>query len=237
MVVQHNMAAMNASRNLTVTTASQKKSAEKLSSGYRINRAADDAAGLVKSESKRSEIRQIGSSILNQQEKISNIQEAEGSLQEAHNMAQRIVELEERGKSGTDAKAACDAEIASIKTAMTSMINNASVAAGKVTDEAALKTEIDTAKAAVAAGTGNALVKAISDARAKLGYSQNVAEYNLNDMRNRQENLNSTESAIRDTDMASEMVNYTNQNILVQAGQSMISQANQINQGVLSLLQ
>lgn len=229
MVVQHNISAMNASKNLAFTSTQQKKAAEKLSSGYRINRAGDDAAGLVKSEAKRSEIKKIGSTILNQQETIAKIQEAEGSLQEAHAMAQRIVELEERG--GTESTN----EIASIKTALTAMVGNATTAAGEL-PTGTLTTPLASDLGITSASGGEAIVDAISNARAKLGYAQNVSEYKLNDMKNREENLNASESAIRDTDMASEMVKFTNANILVQAGQSMVAQANQLNQGVLSLL-
>ena len=219
MVVQHNISAMNASKNLAFTSTQQKKAAEKLSSGYRINRAGDDAAGLVKSEKKRSEIKQIGAGILNQQEKISNIQEKEGALQEAHAMAQRIVELEERAKNTVavaDATQACNDEITSLISALTTMASNGGLTITKT--------------------AGADLVSEISTERKKLGIQQNVAEYDLNDMKNREENLNATESSIRDTDMAAEMVKFTNANILVQAGQSMVAQANQLNQGVLSLL-
>ena len=102
MVVQHNMSAMNANRNLGVTTGMQAKSSEKLSSGYKINRAADDAAGLSISEKMRSQIRGLNKASDNAQDGISLIQTAEGALNESHSILQRMRELSVQAANGTE---------------------------------------------------------------------------------------------------------------------------------------
>ena len=380
MVVQHNMQAANANRMLGLTVNAQQKSTEKLSSGYKINRAADDAAGLAISEKMRSQIRGLDRASTNAQDGVSVVQTAEGALNEVHSMLQRMNELatqaandtnttEDRsqiqlevdqltseidrvssttqfntmnlldgsfqnkrlqvgslsgqnitlsikamdaaslglggsigdvkafdkdGKPTTDTNAAAgtkgakgkDDKIYKVDTA--TFVKNPSSdkyaitqnsttgfyylntvgADGKVTagtDQYAkagntyYKADTTTALAAADAGNtlklsgglsvdsyenaGNAMdtiqkaITQVSTQRAELGAVQNRLEHTIANLDNVSENTQSAESRIRDTDMAKEMVSYSKNNILAQAGQSMLAQANQSNQGVLSLLQ
>ena len=397
MVVQHNLTAMNSNRMLGLTTASQAKSTEKLSSGYKINRAADDAAGLSISEKMRKQIRGLTQASLNAQDGISAVQTAEGALTEVHDMLQRMNELAVKASNGTmskddreyvqnevdqlvteidrvaettkfnetyllkgdDTKAAVtenvfkkfdvstlnsvisdtskisesndfdsmtgkftlkftsglaeggtwngkrivadsatptteeitltdakDAELAALNAAITNSkqvtgtaTNNG--AAFQMTSAATMKQSytyaaaIDVSLHVGADSTANnrinlsidsmsasglhvtglkvngsdatnatAAINTIADAiqkvstqRSALGAVQNRLEHTINNLDNVVENTTSAESQIRDTDMATEMVKYSNNNILAQAGQAMLAQANQSNQGVLSLLQ
>ena len=378
MVVQHNLTAMNSNRMLGLTTASQAKSTEKLSSGYKINRAADDAAGLSISEKMRKQIRGLTQASANAQDGISAVQTAEGALTEVHDMLQRMNELAVKAANGTmseddrsyvqneidqlvteidrvslttkfnetyllDGEAGVDADYtkaqASATSALatagitvnftdtTSAINTITVTAGTAIGSytlvtsaadadnetnfidkdaflAAVKNEIMTASSDIksvtfnedgnlklelfadnkdainfslqvgadttapnkietsiaqlsARGLGinglrvdgtdsknadaavdkiaNAIQK-VSTQRSALGAVQNRLEHTINNLDNVVENTTAAESQIRDTDMATEMVRYSNNNILAQAGQSMLAQANQANQGVLSLL-
>ena len=269
MVVQHNMQAANASRVLNVTANQQAKSTEKLSSGYRINRAADDAAGLSISEKMRRQIRGLDRASTNAQDGISAVQTAEGALTEVHSMLQRANELAVQAANGTNATKdieAINAEVTQLKseiervgnttdfngknllkgdsldvfagyenvTAATITItgkNIASSVASKltaVTSQATAKTLIDNVKNAI---------QQVSDTRSKFGAMQNRLEHTIDNLDNVVENVTAAESRIRDTDMADEMVKYSKNNILTQAGQSMLAQANQSTQGVLSLLQ
>ena len=395
MVVQHNLTAMNANRQLGVTTSAQSKSAEKLSSGYRINRAGDDAAGLKISEKMRSQVRGLNRASTNAQDGVSLIQTAEGALNEAHSILQRMNELAVQGAndtnenidreaineeldaltteldrissttqfnkqnlldgsfknkklqvganadqnieisigsmnaktlglkdvSGTIVKDAQEGvkptkimyqgmsytyaagdnlsantskAISSFKTKIDAKYTTSNYAAqfenGKVfykslinsktysTASAAKAGDISAAKAAMSADVkknintylqtsavtakalssytqnGNARVDtyemannsitAIQDAinkvssqRSALGALQNRLEHTIANLDNVAENTQAAESRIRDTDMASEMVEYSKNNILAQAGQSMLAQSNQSTQGVLSLLQ
>ena len=125
MVVQHNMQAMNANRMLNVTTGAQSKSTEKLSSGYRINRAADDAAGLTISEKMRKQIRGLDQASTNAQDGVSAVQTAEGALTEVHSMLQRMNELAVQSANGTNAQSDRDAIQAEI-TQLTTEINRVS---------------------------------------------------------------------------------------------------------------
>ena len=397
MVVQHNLTAMNSNRQLGITTGAQAKSSEKLSSGYRINRAGDDAAGLKISEKMRSQIRGLDKASTNAQDGVSLIQTAEGALNEAHSILQRMNELAVQGANDTNQTIDRDAindeltalteeldrisdttqfnkqnlldgtfanknlqvgantnqkisiSIDSMNAAslglknisykdkeegvtpskiiyqgiskaykkdktqaanQTSAAENAStqiVAAGKETDFAVqydsktgsvyynavdsttgktmrtataksalsgkLKWDVKVAKSALTKGdfsnyvttsataattsatvqigepnvkdykTANATLSAVQNAinkvstqRSALGALQNRLEHTIANLDNVSENTQSAESRIRDTDMASEMVNYSKNNILAQAGQSMLAQANQSTQGVLSLL-
>ena len=397
MVVQHNLTAMNSNRMLGLTTASQAKSTEKLSSGYKINRAADDAAGLSISEKMRKQIRGLTQASLNAQDGISAVQTAEGALTEVHDMLQRMNELAVKASNGTmskddreyvqnevdqlvteidrvaettkfnetyllkgdDTKAAVTenvfkkfdvstlnsvisdtskisesndfdsmtgkftlkftsglaeggtwdgkrivadsatptaeeitlttakkAELAALNAAITSSkqvtgtaTNNG--AAFQMTSAATMKQSytyaaaIDVSLHVGADSTANnrinlsidsmsasglhvtglkvngsdatnatAAINTIADAiqkvstqRSALGAVQNRLEHTINNLDNVVENTTSAESQIRDTDMATEMVKYSNNNILAQAGQAMLAQSNQANQGVLSLLQ
>ena len=403
MVVQHNLTAMNSNRQLSGTTNAQAKSAEKLSSGYRINRAGDDAAGLKISEKMRSQIRGLDKASSNAQDGISLIQTAEGALNEAHSILQRMNELAVQGANDTNESIDRDAinqelsqltdeldristttqfnkqnlldgsfssknlqvgananqkitisidnmnakslglrsikgqeqgatqtghkptsvnykgmtytydtsktmtsnqkaAVDQFKTAIDNAANDnqyavSQTAAGSIvyysgakkaynTATSAKKADVSIAKAAMSkdmmttatfknylstvdtvaeggptvAASGaeyamtapgvdtyakaNSTITAVQDAinkvssqRSALGAIQNRLEHTVSNLDNVSENTQSAESRIRDTDMASEMVNYSKNNILAQAGQSMLAQANQSTQGVLSLLQ
>ena len=362
MVVQHNLTAMNANRQLGVTTSGQSKSSEKLSSGYRINRAGDDAAGLKISEKMRSQIRGLNKASSNAQDGVSLIQTAEGALNEAHSILQRMNELAVQGANDTNQNIDRDAiqqELDALteeidRIASTTQFNkqgllagnftgknlqvganarqkitiniakmNASAigldkgyiaktsgyfatndvtATGKFATSAAVRASINqkaskafkssdyeqvstgfisptgqrvasaTLKACVAKiasrdiqvfyvpstaaasftggpdvsdyGHANATIEMVAKAinnvssqRSALGALQNRLEHTIANLDNVAENTQAAESRIRDTDMASEMVEYSKNNILAQAGQSMLAQANQSTQGVLSLLQ
>lgn len=359
MVVQHNLTAMNSNRMLGITTGQQAKSSEKLSSGYRINRAADDAAGLKISEKMRSQIRGLNKASTNAQDGVSLIQTAEGALNEAHSILQRMNELAVQGANDTNQKidrdaiqqelnalteeldriasttqfnkqnlldgsftgknlqvgansgqkiavniAAMNASAIGLDKAFTQKMSgyfatNDVTAAGKFGTSAAIRASIkglaskNATLTAASTGyltiTGNKvagsaaartcvaqaasrdaqifLVKSqartsiqgpdvsdyaranatidmiagainnVSGQRSALGAIQNRLEHTIANLDNVSENTQAAESRIRDTDMAAEMVEYSKNNILAQAGQSMLAQANQATQGVLSLLQ
>lgn len=275
MVVQHNLTAMNSSRMLNITTSTQAKSTEKLSSGYKINRAADDAAGLAISEKMRRQIRGLTQASSNAQDGISCVQTAEGALTEVHDMLQRMNELAVKAANGTQTSAdrgyinqEVQALVSEIdRVASTTTFNEQNLLDGSfkkvglqvgaesnqliTLDIAAmsakgLKLTGDAANISVGGKDGTNAQKAIktikdalasvSKQRADLGAVQNRLEHTIKNLDNVVENTTSAESSIRDTDMAAEMVRYSNNNILAQAGQSMLAQANQANQGVLSLL-
>jgi len=271
MVVQHNLTAMNSNRMLGVTTSSQAKSTEKLSSVYKINRAADDAAGLAISEKMRRQVRGLTQASANAQDGISCVQTAEGALGEIHDMLQRMNELAVKASNDTQTSADrgyIDAEVQQLKTeigrvATTTTFNEQNLLDGSFTKknlavgaEKSQFIEIDINKMS-ATGIGINAVKvsgstnsnaqdaiekiktalaSVSEQRSNLGAIQNRLEHTIKNLDNVVENTTSAESAIRDTDMATEMVRFSNNNILAQAGQSMLAQANQSNQGVLSLL-
>ncbi len=270
MVVQHNVTAMNANRMLGITTNSQAKSTEKLSSGYKINRAADDAAGLAISEKMRRQIRGLTQASANAQDGISCVQTAEGALAEVHDMLQRMNELAVQASNGTQTdvdRSYIDSEIQELKieidrVANSTTFNEQNLLDGSFTgkklqvgsesgdsidieidgmklndlavNDATVKTYTD-AQAAIDS-ISESLTK-ISEQRSALGAIQNRLEHTIKNLDNVVENTTSAESAIRDTDMATEMVTYSNNNILAQAGTAMLTQANQSNQNVLSLLQ
>ena len=269
MVVQHNLTAMNSNRMLGVTTSSQAKSTEKLSSGYKINRAADDAAGLAISEKMRRQIRGLSQAATNAQDGISCVQTAEGALAEVHDMLQRINELAVQSANGTNMskdREYLNAEVKQLKDEIDKVANSVTFNEQKLLDgkfdtklqvgsekgdelgikidkmtATALKIEsidiskADTAKDAIK--TVKDALETVSKQRADLGAIQNRLEHKVSNLNNIVENTTAAESRIRDTDMASEMVKYTNNNVLAQAGTSMLAQANQSNQNVLSLLQ
>ena len=326
MVVQHNLQAMNSNRMLGITTSSQAKSTEKLSSGYQINRAADDAAGLAISEKMRRQIRGLTQASENAQDGISMVQSAEGALNEVHDMLQRINELAVKGENGTltsSDRGYIATEVKQIlheidRVQSTTTFNELNLLDGTMTgvglqvgaeanqhinisirnigvlarnDSGQAIYDCNDAKKGIFNDVGeNAIdssnlakivdkfyeyetdaksnvtiiymdespvittdiirsrdfsdlnratkgaINAVSKQRSDLGAIQNRLEHTINNLDNVAENTTSAESAIRDTDMATEMVRYANNNILIQAGQSMLSQANQSNQGVLSLL-
>ena len=278
MVVQHNLSAMNTSRQMNSVSSAMSKSTEKLSSGYKINRAGDDAAGLSISEKMRSQIRGLNKAASNAQDGISLVQVAEGALNETHSILQRMNELATQAANDTNTSVDRDAiqqelnqltsEIDRIQstTQFNSMnlldgtfsskqlklqvgalsgqsigVSIAKMSASKLgladnAGKVSLKVSaFSTAGAAMK--TIQAAIKTVSDTRSKLGAIQNRLEHTINNLNTTSENTQAAESRIRDTDMASEMVEYSKNNILAQAGQSMLSQANQQTQGVLSLLQ
>ena len=268
MVVQHNLSAMNTNRQMGTITSSLQKSTEKLSSGYRINRAGDDAAGLSISEKMRSQIRGLNKASSNAQDGISLIQVAEGALNETHSILQRMNELATQAASDTNTsvdRTAISAEMDQLTSEInriqsTTQFNTMNLLDGSFKGDlqvGSLKGQtisISISKMNVASigvsglkVTSNALagtamssiqkaIESVSTQRSKLGAIQNRLEHTINNLDTTSENTQAAESRIRDTDMASEMVEYSKNNILQQAGQSMLAQANQQNQGVLSLL-
>lgn len=275
MVVQHNLTAANTNRQLGITTNGLQKSTEKLSSGYKINRAADDAAGLSISEKMRNQIRGLNKASDNAQDGISLVQTAEGALNEVHSMLQRMSELAVQASNGTNAtqdRTALDNEVQQLKIEIgrvgtTTQFNKMDILTGEFSSNnektlqvganqdqvitiaiSALTSTVGSAlDTTVGVGTASAAQSSItiiqnsitnlSALRSKLGALQNRLEHTVANLDNISENTQSAESRIRDTDMAEEMVQYSKNNILQQAGQSMLAQANQANQGVLSLLQ
>ena len=260
--VNNNIAAFNAYRNLSATDTAMGKSLEKLSSGLRINRAADDAAGLAISEGLRSQIGGLKVGARNAQDGISLAQTAEGALTEVHSMLQRMNDLSVQyanGTQGTDSQAALQAEFDALETEITRIKDNTKFNGVALFGGAALTFQVGydsadtieisaTALADFAAGTNvaaidigdsNTLQDAITEVstqRAELGAVQNRFEHTLNNVNVAIENLSASESRIRDTDMAQEMVSFTRSQILSQAGTAMLAQANQSSQGVLQLL-
>ena len=269
MVVQHNLSAANTNRQLGITTNGLQKSTEKLSSGYKINRAADDAAGLSISEKMRNQIRGLNKASDNAQDGISLVQTAEGALNEVHSMLQRMSELAVQAANDTNQtvdKNALEAEVTQLQTEIrrvgsTTQFNkmnildgtftaknlqvgananqtiSVSISALTVVISKALATHVSGAAAQSAITSIQSSITKLSTLRSKLGAIQNRLEHTVANLDNISENTQSAESRIRDTDMAEEMVQYSKNNILQQAGQSMLAQANQANQGVLSLLQ
>ena len=284
--INQNIAAVNSYRNLSNTQNDLSKSLEKLSSGFRINRAADDAAGLAISEGLRSQVGGLKVAARNAQDGISVVQTAEGALTEVHSILQRLRDLGVQGandsnngaartnikteadslikelgrigastnfngttlldKSGAAAQLSfqvgadgnansmiqvdlATANVVNVATALGYNTGDGTVAAANfnVTTHAAAQTTI---------GTIDGQISAVSTARANLGAMQNRFEHTIKNINVAVENLSASESRIRDTDMASEMVQFTRAQILSQAGTAMLAQANQIPQGVLSLL-
>jgi flagellin len=277
--IQNNVEAFNTHRQLTATSAQASKSMEKLSSGYRINRAADDAAGLAISEKMRGQIGGLAQAQRNAQDGISLVQTAEGSLNEVASMLQRVRDLKVQFNNDTlsdEDKTAISAEVyeiakevksittdtkfngkalfgatgftfqvgantgETISTAATNL--SGGFAAGGLSEITALSS---TSAASVALTSGGTLatlsdidaaIQNVSEVRGNLGAVQNRLEHRLANLATYQENLTASESRIRDVDMAAEMTKFTKLNILQQAGTSMLAQANQAPQSVLSLL-
>jgi flagellin len=270
--IQNNVEAFNAHRNLTSVSNNAAKAMEKLSSGYRINRAADDAAGLAISEKMRSQIGGLDQAQRNAQDGVSLVQTAEGALNEVHSMLQRVRDLRVQFDNGTlsaEDKDAIATEMGQLATEIkdigtqtkfngTALLNGGSAitfqvgaASGEVVTSNAftlsgasgVSTIVAASGASAAAGvasldlaTIDAAITSVSTQRANFGAVQNRLEHRLNNLATYQENLVASESRIRDVDMASEMVKFTKLQILQQAGTSMLAQANQAPQGVLSLL-
>ncbi len=267
--INNNIAAYNSYRNLSVTDGQMSKSLEKLSSGFRINRAADDASGLAISEGLRSQIGGLKVAVRNAQDGISVVQTAEGALTETHSILQRMrdlaVQAANDGAQTSDSKAAAQAEFAQLtkelddiagKTTFngTKLLNGSysgtfqvgamagetlSVAMGTAMSAAGLglsSASLSTGASAAITAVDSA-IKTVSTTRATLGAVQNRLEHKINNLNVAVENLTASESRIRDTDMAQEMVSFTRSQILSQAGTAMLAQANQAPQGVLRLLQ
>ena len=260
--INNNVEAFNAHRQLVQTSNNAAKSMERLSSGYRINRAADDAAGLAISEKLRGQIRGLSQAQRNSQDGVSLVQTAEGSLNEVHSMLQRVRELAvqyHNGTLSTSDKAAITAEAAQLQSEIDRIGTTADFNGIKLLDGTAgtisfqvgandgdvisvststLSTKIGTIDIT---GTGaisaiDAAIENVSTMRGSFGAVQNRLEHTLNNLATYQENLTASESRIRDVDMASEMVEFSKNQILQQAGTSMLAQANQAPQAVLSLL-
>lgn len=272
MVVQHNLRAVNSNRMLGLTASSQSKSTEKLSSGYKINRAADDAAGLAISEKMRRQVRGLTQASANAQDGISAVQTAEGALNEVHDMLQRMNELAVKAANGTNQtedQSYIQKEVNNLiseidRVSTTSTFNEKKLLNGSfsgvklqvgaenssdntitmnISKMSASGLGVKTVSCATQSGAQKAIdsvkaaIKSLNEQRADLGAVQNRLEHTIANLDNVVENTTAAESQIRDTDMASEMVKYSNNNILAQAGQAMLAQSNQANQGVLSLLQ
>ena len=275
MVVQHNLQAANTNRQLGITTSAQAKSTEKLSSGYKINRAADDAAGLSISEKMRSQIRGLNKASSNAQDGVSLVQTAEGALNETHSILQRMNELATQAANGTNTsvdRSAIRAELDQLTSEInriqsTTQFNTMNLLDGtfsgtakqmklqvgalsgqsinfSIANMCATKIGLNTNLSVSTFTKAGSYMKAVQDAievvskqRSAMGAIQNRLEHTIANLDTTSENTQSAESRIRDTDMASEMVTYSKNNILAQAGQSMLAQANQSTQGVLSLLQ
>ena len=278
MIIQHNMQAANTNRQLGITGGRLAKSTEKLSSGYKINRAGDNAAGLSISEKMRGQIRGLEQASINAQDGISFIQTAEGALNETQSILQRMRELAVQSANDTNVDDDRDAIAAELKQLTDEidriagetefntqkLINgdfsgdgneiNFQVGANsgqKITlaignmQASALATNLETIsskvdsydEATAAIKTINSAITKVSQQRSALGAVQNRLEHTIANADNTAENLQAAESRIRDVDMADEMVEYSKNNILQQAAQSMLAQANQSTQGVLALLQ
>jgi flagellin len=263
--INTNVEAFNAHRQLVSTSEQLAKSMERLSSGYRINRAADDAAGLAITEKLRGQITGLDQAQRNAQDAISLVQTAEGSLQEVHSMLQRIRELAVEYKNGTlssSDKSAIQSEVNMLASEierigasaqfngipLLSAPSTISFQVGAMDGEVIGVTTISLGQSvppatyslnaanSVDIGEIDTAIDAISQQRAQFGAVQNRLEHTLNNLAIYDENLQSSESRIRDVDMASEMVNFTKLQILQQSGTAMVAQANQLPQSVLSLL-
>jgi len=254
--INQNTDAFNSYRNLSVTQGQLSKSLEKLSSGFRINRAADDAAGLAISEGLRSQVGGLKVAVRNAQDGISVAQTAEGALAEVHSMLQRMNDLAVQYNNGTqnvDSQAALQSEFDALSSEIdriqtstqfngVDLFNNASVdfqVGTTATDVLSVDLSGSVSTAALDITDNTTVTDAItatSTLRGELGAVSNRFEHTINNLNVAVENLSASESRIRDTDMASEMVNFTRANILSQAGTAMLAQANQAPQSVLQLL-
>ncbi|WP_060205269.1 flagellin Hag [Sporosarcina koreensis] len=291
MRINHNIAALNTHRQLGANNTNASKNLEKLSSGLKINRAGDDAAGLAISEKMRGQIRGLDMAQKNSQDGISLIQTAEGALNETHAILQRMRELAVQSANDTntdDDRAELQKEVNQLTSEITRIstdtefntkklingdANGVAVGSGAATGESltfhiganenqtltldiadmgAVALGVATAGASGAADTAidistqsaaetaittiQTAINTVSAERSKLGATQNRLEHTINNLGTSSENLTAAESRIRDVDMAKEMMEFTKNNILTQAAQAMLAQANQQPQGVLQLL-
>ena len=272
--VTSNVAALNAYRNLNATQASQNSSLEKLSSGYRINRAADDAAGLAISQGLQAQIGGLTVAATNAQDAISVVQTADGALTETQSILLRMRNLAVQSANGggqdTNAQAASQTEFAQLQSELDRIAGNTKFGAQNLLDgsysgtfqigansgetitvdlTAAVDTAtlggVDTGSADISttAGANGAIslldtaIATVSTTRANLGAYQNRFQHTVNNLNVAVENLTASNARIQDTDMASEMVKFTQAQILSQAGTAMLAQANQQPQSILKLLQ
>jgi flagellin len=265
--INTNVEAFNSHRNLSMTANRLGKSMEKLSSGFRINRAGDDAAGLGISERMRGQIRGVQQAQRNAQDGISLVQTAEGAMQELHSILQRARELAvqyQNGVYGSASQLAITTEVAQLSAEIDRMIGTANFNGIQLLNSVApitlqvganqgetltvstvdLTTALGTALSDFQAGNTTTLLTDLDTAldtlsanRATFGAIQNRLEYTVNALGIYQENLMAAESRIRDVDMAAEMTNFTKLQILQQSGTAMLAQANMASQSVLSLLQ
>jgi flagellin len=277
MRINNNLMAMNTHRQLGINNNAGAKSIEKLSSGYRINRAGDDAAGLSISEKMRGQIKGLDKASRNAQDGISLIQTAEGALNETHAILQRMRELSVQAANDTNAaedREAIGAEVTQLEAEITRIAsttefntktlldgslstatvklqvgaNSGQLVSFAISDMTATGLSVDgigasIGAAAASAGDLTAHIDTINDAltnvskqRSDLGAMQNRLEHTIKNLDTSSENLQASESRIRDVDMAKEMMEFTKNNILQQAAQAMLAQANQQPQGVLQLL-
>ena len=276
MIINHNMNALNAHRNMSINNTASGKSMEKLSSGLRINRAGDDAAGLSISEKMRGQIRGLDQASRNSQDGISMIQTAEGALQETQAILQRMRELAVQASNDTNVTAdrtAIGVELTELGKEITRIKDNTQFNEQNILDGTAgtvniqvganngQNMELDFTTAGINLedienavgtldkddvvdhGTATALIEtintqitAVSTGRSTLGAYQNRLEHTIKNLDNASENLTAAESRVRDVDMAKEMMSFSKNNILQQASQAMLAQANQQPQNVLQLL-
>ena len=259
MIINHNIQAVNTHRNMGLNSAAASKNMEKLSSGLRINRAADDAAGLSISEKMRGQIRGLEQAQRNVQDGISFAQTAEGAMNEVSSMLGRMKELnvqKQNGTYGAGDKSNINSELNALGSQIDSIMSKTTfngININKTTgnsnisiqaDDSSFKitiNKVDTTgfsglKATTTLTQVSTAIEKVATQRANLGAVQNRLEYTSNNLGTTVENLTASESRIRDTDMAKEMVALSKNNILLQASQSMLAQANQSPQGVLSLL-
>ena len=277
MIINHNIAALNTHRQMSQVSGNAANSMEKLSSGMRINKAADDAAGLSISEKMRNQIRGLDQAQRNAQDGISLIQTAEGGLNETHSILQRMRELVVQGANGTNTGEEIDniqKEITELQKEITTiadrtnfngkaLLDGSASGAGAVnlqvganggetlsvaiSDMSAEGLKVDATLITLDSGTTSgefsgaigaidAAITAVSTQRSNLGALQNRLDHTINNLSTSSENLTAAESRIRDVDMAAEMMEFTKNNILTQASQAMLAQANQQPQAVLQLL-
>jgi flagellin len=274
MIINHNISALNANRNLGINDGSMNKSLEKLSSGFRINRAADDAAGLAISEKMRGQVNGLNQAVRNAQDGISMIQTAEGSLNETHAILQRMRELAVQSANDTNTNSdrnQIQAEVVQLQSEIdrigdTTQFNTKSLLNGgmsgatqatfqigansnqtmtlKISDMRSSALSVDNANVKMSTQANaqasiakiDAALSSVSTQRANLGAVQNRLEHTIANLNVASENMSAAESRIRDVDMATEMSSFTKNQILQQAGTSMLAQANQKPQSVLKLL-
>lgn len=270
MIIQHNITSMNANRQLGIVGGNLSKATEKLSSGYRVNRAADDAAGLAISEKMRAQVRGLNRASDNAQDGISLIQTAEGAMEQQHAILQRTRELAVQAANSGVLEGDQEDDFQKIQDEVDKLkeeyerintdteFNKKKLLNGDYTDQwlqigandgqgitVSIETiaweDVDVTAGAAAnsdvIGTVDGMLKTVSERRSMLGAIQNRLEYTIKVDDNTAENMQAAESRIRDTDMADEMTRFSKESILQQAATSMLAQANQANQGVLSLLQ